>query len=147
MFDHGVTHLIEGTDIDRPRNALTLTPAFHSLFGDFKIFFEPVQEAQQPHTYRVDSFLPPRVNRRLGLPVVRTLYLTDTRTIDPPSPRLLAVHRAIAHILHLSAAGEYIDKLLQDMDERGILADGSTDIGRLVQLSLSGWLGKSAICI
>ncbi|TGJ83076.1 hypothetical protein E0Z10_g5688 [Xylaria hypoxylon] len=128
MFDNGVTCLIEGTDIDRPRNALTLTHTFHGLFGDFKVFFEPIQDEQQPHTYRVDSFLPLTISRHLGLPITRTFYLTDTRTIDPPSPRLLAVHRAIAHILHLSAAGEYIDKLLREMDEQGILADGSTDI-------------------
>ncbi|KAJ3579736.1 hypothetical protein NPX13_g829 [Xylaria arbuscula] len=146
MFDHGVTHLIEGTDIDRPRNALTLTHQLHLFFGDFRIFFEPVQDEQQLHTYRVNSFLHPSVSRTLGLPITRTLYLTDTRTIDPPSPRLLAVHRAIAHILHLSAAGEYIDRLLRDMDEKGILADGSTDVGRLVKLSLSGWLDRGAIC-
>ncbi|GAP87961.1 hypothetical protein SAMD00023353_1600370 [Rosellinia necatrix] len=146
MFDNGIAHLIGGTDIDRPRNALTLAHGFHELFGDFKIFFEPIQDGQQPHTYRIDSFLPSYISRDLGLPVTRTLYLTDTRTIDPPSPRLLAVHRAIAHILHLSAAGEYIDRLLRDMDEKGILADGSTDVGRLVKLSLSGWLDRSAIC-
>ncbi len=146
MFDNGVTHLIEGTDIDRPRNALTLTHTFHGLFSDFKIFFEPIQDEQQLHTYRIDLFLPSSIFRHLSLPITRTLYLTDTRTIDPPSPRLLAVHRAIAHILHLSAAGEYIDRLLRDMDEKGILADGSTDVGRLVKLSLSGWLDRSAIC-
>ncbi|KAF2969713.1 hypothetical protein GQX73_g3832 [Xylaria multiplex] len=127
MFDHGVVNLIEGTDIDRPRNALTLTHQLHVLFSDFKVFFEPVQDEQQLHTYHVKSFLHPFTSRNLGLPVIRTFYLTDTRTIDPPSPRLLAVHRAIAHILHLSAAGEYIDRLLRDMDEKGIQADGSTD--------------------
>ncbi|KAI3339695.1 hypothetical protein F4824DRAFT_35029 [Ustulina deusta] len=42
MFDHGVTHLIEGSNIDRPRNAPTLTYCFYNLFGDFKIFFEPI---------------------------------------------------------------------------------------------------------
>ncbi|KAI0423039.1 hypothetical protein F5X98DRAFT_360154 [Xylaria grammica] len=146
MFDHGVTHLIEGTDIDQPRNTLTLTHQLHLLFGDFKIFFEPVQDEQQSHTYRVDSLLHPSVSRTLGLPITRTLYLTDTRTIDPSSPRLLAVHRAIAHILHLSGAREYIDRLLRDMDEKGILGDGSTDVGRLVKLSLSGWLDGSAMC-
>ncbi|RYC54053.1 hypothetical protein CHU98_g12155 [Xylaria longipes] len=144
MFDHGVKHLIEGTDIDRPRNALTLTHQLHSLFGNFEIFFEPVQNGQQ-HTYRIDSFLYPSISNTLGLPITRTFYLTDARTIDPPSPRLLAVHHAIAHILHLSAAGEYIDRLLRDMDEKGILADGSTDVGRLVKLGLSGWLDKGAI--
>ncbi|RYP20747.1 hypothetical protein DL765_002627 [Monosporascus sp. GIB2] len=72
--------IIEGTDIDRPLNAITLTHRIHDLFGDFEIFFEP---------------------------------------IDPPLLRLLAVHRAIAHILHLSAAGKYIGRLFRDADENG----------------------------
>jgi hypothetical protein len=46
--------------------------------------------------------------------------------------RFLAIHRAIAHILHLSAAGSYIDEILEDMDKDSILVDGSTPIGRLV---------------
>ncbi|RYO88588.1 hypothetical protein DL763_005932 [Monosporascus cannonballus] len=138
MFDNGIRHLIEGVDIDRPRNAITLTHSLHNLFGDFKIFFEPVPGGEQSHTYQIDSFLPTYVSRTLGLPLTRTLYLTSDRTIDPPSPRLLAVHRAIAHILHLSAAGEYIDRLLRDADKKGIPEDGSTDLGRLVQLRLGG---------
>ncbi|POR35982.1 Uncharacterized protein TPAR_03796 [Tolypocladium paradoxum] len=63
----------------------------------------------------------------------------QTRSIDPPSPRLLAIHSAIAHILHLSAAGDYIDKMLQDMEENGVLEDGSTELNRLVKLRLNGW--------
>lgn len=140
MFDNGIRHLIEGIDIDRPRNAITLTHDLHNLFGDFNIFFELVPSGKQSHTYRIDSFLPTNISRTLGLPLTRTLYRTSDRTIDPPSPRLLAVHRAIAHILHLSAAGEYIDRLLLDADKDGggIREDGSTDLGRLVQLALGG---------
>ena len=81
--------------------------------------------------------------RNLAFPITRTFYLTDDRSIDPPSPRLLAVHRAIAHILRLSGAGEYIDRLLRDMDEQGIQADGSTELDRLVRLSLGGWRDKT----
>lgn len=139
MFDHGVGHLIEGVDIDRPRNALTLTQNIHDLFGNFYIYFEPVPEAE-PHTYRIQSFLRPAFVGG-GFPVTRTLFLTDSRTIDPPSPRLLAIHRAVARILHLSAAGGYIDDILRDMEdarEQGAQADGSTDLGRLVHLCL--WL-------
>jgi hypothetical protein len=139
MFDHGVGHLIEGVEIDRPRNALTLTHNIHDLFGNFRIYFEPVPDAE-PHTYRIESFLATPFVGGL-LPVTRTLFLTDSRTIDPPSPRLLAIHRAIARILHLSAAGSYIDKILKDMEsagEQGAQADGSTDLGRLVHLGL--WL-------
>lgn len=136
MFDRGVVNLIQGTDIDQPFNALTLTPKLHELFGSFQVFFTPVTD-QQPHTYRIDTFLP-RIILRNTLPVTRTLYLTKTRIINPPSPRLLAIHRAIAHILHLSAAGDYIDRMLRDMEEKGIQADGSTELGRFVALRL-GW--------
>lgn len=138
MFDLGVAHFIEGTNIDSPHNAITLTHGFHDYFGDFQIFFEPLSEK---HTYRINSFLPRYLFRDPALPISSTLYLTDTRTIDPPSPRLLAVHRAICHILHLSAVGEYIDKLLRDMEENNIREDGSTELGRFVKLRLGGWLG------
>lgn len=139
MFDHGVGHLIEGVDIDRSRNALTLTHNIHDLFGNFRIYFEPVSDAE-PHTYQIESFLRPAFVGGL-LPVSRTLFLTDSRTIDPPSPRHLAIHRAISRILHLSVAGDYIDKILRDMEdagEQGVQADGSTDLGRHVHLGL--WL-------
>ncbi|KAG8664880.1 hypothetical protein FPOAC2_14577 [Fusarium poae] len=136
MFDSGAAFLIEGTDIDRPRNAMTLTHSLHMWFGDFRIFFESID--QQAHTYRINTFLPPGLLGGL-LPVTRTLHLTETRSIDPPSPRLLAIHSAIAHILHLSAAGDYIDKMLQDMEENGVQEDGSTELDRLVKLRLNGW--------
>ncbi|RTE81772.1 hypothetical protein BHE90_003724 [Fusarium euwallaceae] len=135
MFDSGAAYLIEGVDIDRPGNALTLTQNLHISFGDFQVFFEP--NGNEPHTYRIDTFLPPNLEE--DVPVTRTLYLTEDRSIDPPSPRLLAIHRAIAHILHLSAAGEYIDKILIDADEHGIHSDGSTELHRLLQFRLQDW--------
>jgi hypothetical protein len=136
MFDDGMVHLIEGSDIDRPRNALTLTLDFHQLFGNFEIFFEPT--AQPPHTYRIDT-TESGIMRNPIFPLFRTLYLTTTRTIDPPSPRLLAVHRAITHILHLSAAGGYINRILDDLDKKDTKTDGSTELGRLVELRLGEW--------
>ena len=136
MFDKGAAHLIDGVDIDEPRNAMSLTLLLHEYFGEFKIYFEPVPDHQ--HTYRIKTFLNPWLLSGV-IPVTRSLYLTTDRTIDPPSPRLLAIHNAIGHILHLSAAGSYIDKILKDREERGIRADGSTEIGLLVGLELHGW--------
>ncbi|KAK0735548.1 hypothetical protein B0T21DRAFT_402271 [Apiosordaria backusii] len=121
MLDYGVVDLLAGNDIDRPRNAITLTHTLHCLFGDFELFFEPVSD-QPPHTYRIGSFLPSFIVGRL-VPVTRTLFLTESRSIDPPLSRLLALHRAIAHILHLSAAGDYIDKILDDMEKKAIQVD------------------------
>ncbi|KAI0520691.1 hypothetical protein F5B22DRAFT_634978 [Xylaria bambusicola] len=114
-------------------NAITLTSFIYIAFNNFKIFFEPIPN-QQPYTYRIKTFYHCCLIRNLAFPIIRTFYLTDNRLIDPPLPRLLAVHRAIAHILRLSRAGEYIDKLLQDMDKQGIQADGSTELDKLVKL-------------
>ncbi|KAK0749172.1 hypothetical protein B0T18DRAFT_321154 [Schizothecium vesticola] len=142
MFDVGVAYLIEGSEIDRPRNAMTLTHTLHDLLGEFRIFFEPASgDDQPPHTYRIGGFLPRFFPQDPPLPITRTLYLSENRTIETPSPRLLAVHRAIALILHLSAAGSYIDQILRDVEEYGIRADGSTELGRLVTLGLkqSSW--------
>lgn len=137
MFDNDIVHLIEGPEIDRPRNALTLTHNLHLLFGDFQVYFEPAGD--ESNTYHINTFLPPLALNNV-LPTTRTLFLTETRVIEPPSPRLLAVHRAIAHILHLSAAGAHIDSILQDMEEQSVQVDGSTPIGPLVQLRMDGWL-------
>ena len=133
MFDKGAAYLIDGVDIDEPRNAMSLIPFLHQYFGEFKIYFEPI--ADQQHTYHIKTFLPPMILSGI-VPVIRTLYVSPGRTIDPPSPRLLAIHRAIGHILHLSAAGGYIDKILEDQEERGINPDGTTELGRLVKLGL-----------
>lgn len=137
MFDTDAAHLIDGPEIDRPRNALTLTSSLHQFFfGDFQIYFELVNGP--PNTYRIDTFLPyPALNNLL--PVTRSLSVTEGRTIDPPSPRLLAVHRAIAHILHLSAAGSYIDRILRDIEEQTVRVHGSTPLDLLVNLRIGGW--------
>ncbi|OAA56722.1 hypothetical protein SPI_07729 [Niveomyces insectorum RCEF 264] len=141
MFDKNVAHWFEGVDIDRPRNALTLSHHFHQYFGAFEVYFEAVPN--ELHTYRIQSFLPPPMLVGLGLPVTRQLFLTEGHTIDPPLPRLLAVHRAIAHILHLSGAGLYIDKLLRDMEDSVVRSDGSSELGRIVTLGLKGWLDNT----
>lgn len=137
MFDYGVIHLIDGVDIDQPINALTLTVDLHILFGDFQIYFQPTFDAQTSPTYTISLTKPvPFLHR---FPVTRTLCESPNREIDLPSPRLLAIHRAIALILHLSGAGEYIDDILKDIEEPMVKSDGTTELGRLVSLRLGGW--------
>lgn len=64
---------------------------------------------------------------------------------DARESRLLALHRAIAHILFLSGAGEYINKILDDFDKTGVRADGTTELGRMVSWRMSGCLGGIAV--
>ncbi|EEH38034.2 hypothetical protein PAAG_00955 [Paracoccidioides lutzii Pb01] len=138
MFDYDVSHVIDGVNIDGPFNAISLTRDLHTYFGNFEVFFQAVPG--RDHTYLIDTFLPQGFLHYL--PVNRSLYLAADRLIDAPSPRLLAIHCAIAHILHLSAAGEYIDHILGDMEEFGVREDGSTGLGYLVKLRFGGWLDR-----
>ncbi|KMP00781.1 hypothetical protein CIHG_03229 [Coccidioides immitis H538.4] len=98
LFDPGIVHLIDGTKIDSPLNALTLTHGYHQF-----------------------------------------------RTIDPPSARLLGVHHAIAIIMNLSGAGEYIENILRDLEEVDVKADGSTNLGPIMSLRLGGWFNTLTV--
>jgi hypothetical protein len=93
---------------------------FHQYFGDFKVYFEPDPDDQRPHTYRIASFLPAPFLRDRPLPITRLPHRQQPHH-RPPSHRLLAIHCAIAHILHLSAAGEYIDRILRDAEDDQML--------------------------
>ncbi|KAK0655444.1 hypothetical protein B0T16DRAFT_396971 [Cercophora newfieldiana] len=133
MFDVGVIHLIEGVDIDRPRNAITLSLKMHRFFGTFEIFFERVADDDTANTYQIQAFRP-FLAAHLQFPVRRTLF--SHPSIDPPLERLLRLHSAIGHVLHLSGAGEYIDVILEDMEEGVVREDGSTQLGALVNVAL-----------
>lgn len=145
MFDPGVVSLISGVEIDRPFNAISLTPRFHRLFGTFEIFFEPVTVNAPQHTYKIDSTDTSFLRNRI-FPITRTLFLSPDRNIDPPSPRLFKIHRAIVHILHLSGAGEYSDKILQDIETIDWKEDGSSALGHIISLKMGGWLDGVSVC-
>ncbi|KAK2812613.1 hypothetical protein FQN50_001257 [Emmonsiellopsis sp. PD_5] len=139
MFNPGIAlHLIEGPAIDHPSNAISLRSNVHKRFGLFQISFEALNEEQQ-HTYRIHGHgvIPSRV---FNLPMTRTLLLSPNHTIDPPSAKFLALHRAITVILELSAAGEYINHIIHHMEEIWVRNDGSVELGRIVALKLDGWL-------
>lgn len=133
MFDVGVIHLIEGTDIDRPRNAITLSLEMHKHFGNFEIFFRRAIDNGNSSTYDIHAFHP-FMAARFRFPVRRTFFRHPS--IDPASERLLALHSAIGHVLHLSGAGEYINDILRDMEDGVVEEDGSTQLGALVNAAL-----------
>ncbi|KAH1348823.1 hypothetical protein KXW65_003965, partial [Aspergillus fumigatus] len=130
MFDPDIGPLIAGPEIDSPYNALTLTHNYHRLFGEFEIYFEQKGPSTE-RTYVIDSTEQRPFLRDPLFPVTRELHLSPELTIDPPASKLLKVHCAIAHILKLSGAGEYIERTLREMTEISVSADGSTDLGRL----------------
>lgn len=109
MFDSDLGPLIAGSEIDSPYNALTLTLDYHRLFGESEIYFEQ-KDPSLGRTYTIDSTEQRPFLRHSLFPVTRELHLSPELTIDPPASKLLKVHCAIAHLLKLSGAGEYIER-------------------------------------
>lgn len=50
------------------------------------------------------------------------------------------VLRTVAHILHLSAADDYSDKLLEGLEDNNVWAGGSIDLRCMIGLRLGGWV-------
>lgn len=134
MFDSDISALIDGVEIDTPKNALSLERSIHKAFGAFEIYFDEVESNR--HAYRVFSH-DEVISDVNGFP--RDVDFTNPmcQDIDPPSRRLLAIHRAISEILHLSAAGQYIDEIFREMEEPGVRSNGSTKLGDILSLKLN----------
>lgn len=100
---------------------------------------------KQQNTYRISSFLHDSAwSRSVPLPVTRTLAPREGVDVEAPSPRLLAMHRAVGHILHGSGVAAYIDGVLDQLVEAqmvGARPDGTTDLARVLRLLL--WLGAA----
>lgn len=141
MFDPEALPLIRGVNIDSAKNALTLTSPLHSAFDRFEIGFR-AKEDGPPNTYDVIAY-DDCFSASFGLPVTTTLSSTIP-TAPVPSPILLKIRHSVANILRLTAAGEYIDSVLRDMEAPCLPADGSADIGCMISAKISGWLQEVA---
>lgn len=138
MFDPDSLPLLNDSKIDGPENALCLAMEAHESFGTFQIAFQAVEGAP-PHTYKLVAFedgLEIKYNLPDG-PITLTSRAFD---VPLPSPVLLKIHWAIAKILHLTGAGEYIEGILRDEGGYLIPADGSADIGCMISAKVNGWL-------
>ncbi|TFK62455.1 hypothetical protein BDN72DRAFT_777064 [Pluteus cervinus] len=109
---------LNGANVHRLENILTLSPEFHDWFDQLRFWLE-----RDPTPTAVTSAMLVTLGSRI------TFTTHDSTTHPLPSPRLLELHAACARIAHLSGAGEYADKVLRDMETIGVLAnDGSSDV-------------------
>lgn len=97
-----------------------------------------------PHVYMASSYNDVLCPAH-GLPKRVDLNHSRRPDIDPFSPRLLKIYRAISEILHLSGAGEYIDRVLHDTEEPIVRSDGTTNIGAAVAWKLMELAGDNCL--
>lgn len=112
MFDPSIKEILSPTSLRSPANMLTLDRAQHELFASLMIYFE---RTSSPFEYRLWSPLEDHVGRR-GQNYT-TVKLTSNEGIEPPSERLLDIHRIMARILAASGAREYVNLMVERWEE------------------------------
>ncbi|KAG8899708.1 peroxisomal assembly protein, partial [Tulasnella sp. 403] len=129
MFSRVRLDELDGQDINRLENILTLSSVIHREFGELNIWLKSVED--KPHCYRLEmassvgEMFPPIIMPAAGTVVEFTT--SDLTDLPLPDPRYLALHAACAQVAHASGAAKYIDELLRDMEDRTVLAeDGSS---------------------
>lgn len=139
MFHPGIAHQLAGTAIDNPCNALLLVHDIHQEFGALHCYLEEVPG--RPHTYTFQT-------TRNGTGVLPAFLQPKSATltfsnngedgVPLPSRDLLKLHGALCKMLDMAGAADYVDSLMDEMDEvmcRGTLAgDGTSDFGTVLKM-------------
>jgi hypothetical protein len=62
----------------------------------------------------------------------------EKSSVEPPNPEYLRVHAALAKVLNLSGAAEYIERVERDAEMEGTLRlNGETDFGSYLQSKIA----------
>ncbi|KAF9508042.1 hypothetical protein BS47DRAFT_1384885 [Hydnum rufescens UP504] len=119
-----------GKEINHPANAFLSVPNVNILFSLFLIYFDPTGI---PHQYIVRTFYEYEFTNRT---VIFRDHSGHKGPIPLPDPDLLAVHHALAEVVHASGAAEESDRLWNEHTEFGGLEpNGSTDIETLFAMN------------
>ncbi|KAF8604828.1 hypothetical protein BDV93DRAFT_440060, partial [Ceratobasidium sp. AG-I] len=117
---------LNGNDINRVENVMTLSAKQHKLFGELDMWLASVEDQENTYVVRTAGWVQGNV------PVSEEKHVVLTTT-DPalglPDPRYLALHAACAQVWHASGMAEYVENLLWDMEELRVLPeDGCSDL-------------------
>ncbi|EPS99331.1 hypothetical protein FOMPIDRAFT_90294 [Fomitopsis schrenkii] len=144
-FGYHLQPELNGNNINRPENVMTLTQALHGLFDDLDFWLEEVEG--QKDTYRTclsSNFDRAQIRESHNLPptvqfIVHDVDLARSSTRDPgtpqiqprhlalPNPKYLRIRAACCKVAHLSGAAEYLEAVYRDVEMLEVLAnDGSS---------------------
>ncbi|OBZ67919.1 hypothetical protein A0H81_12308 [Grifola frondosa] len=103
--------------LDAAENGMVLDVSLHTSYDRFTFCLLPTEEANK---YMVHWFHDMLMNVGTG---IREVKFTDHSLygIPLPNPKFIAIHAAIAHVLHLSGAGRVIDEIIDTFFEDGVV--------------------------
>jgi len=124
---------LNGSEIHRLENIITLDQSTHTAFDDLSIWFKPVTDS--PNIYKVHTRTGTRKLAGRPLPETVTFTTTDER-LPVPSQHYLELHALCCEVTMLSGAGEYVDLVEDKLEGMEVLArDGSS--AELLSFALS----------
>ncbi|KDQ54715.1 hypothetical protein JAAARDRAFT_402182 [Jaapia argillacea MUCL 33604] len=111
---------LNGSDINRLENVMTLASDKHYMFDSLWIWLE---STGVPSCYKVESTKPGFLT---GIPETVSFTTKDSR-LPLPSPSYLALHAACAKVAHYSGVGAYADRMSRGLEDIHVLVqDGSS---------------------
>ncbi|KAH9080585.1 hypothetical protein EDB83DRAFT_2284635 [Lactarius deliciosus] len=124
----GLPDRLTGKKIHSLDNVMTLELNMHDSFDQLDIWFEATEGPQKgsPNTYTMKATDPVFLAKCKVADRKITLTSEDPR-LPLPNPDYLEIHAACCRVAHLSGAGEYMDKVLEDLEDTRVLSeDGSS---------------------
>ncbi|KAH9175893.1 hypothetical protein EDB89DRAFT_2066097 [Lactarius sanguifluus] len=115
---------LKGKGIHSLDNVMTLGMEIHHWFDQLKMWFEAVKGSPNTYTIKAADTILLAFCKAADCKI--TLTSEDPR-LPLPNPDYLEIHAACCRVAHLSGAGEYMDKVLEDLEDTHVLSeDGST---------------------
>ncbi|KAI0089735.1 hypothetical protein BDY19DRAFT_83186 [Irpex rosettiformis] len=123
---------LNGSDVNRLENVLTLENSCHSAFDNLWLWLEATEpDNPESHSYNIRTY---RYYSHPSLPASVT-FTNRARPeyrdrIPLPSKKYLRVHAACCGVAAMSGAGEYLDKVMRDQERINVLSadGGSSDV-------------------
>ncbi|KAJ6486672.1 hypothetical protein C8R45DRAFT_995488 [Mycena sanguinolenta] len=124
-----VKKLLGGTNLHSAVNAVMATHEGHELLDCLLLCLVPNPDPNAgPNAYLIKQFSQiPNENLQDSV-VFQERRFSNGHTISPPSPVLLALHAACAHIAHMSGAAEILEEFDRDIPPSAGLALGFTSM-------------------
>ncbi|KZP08073.1 hypothetical protein FIBSPDRAFT_840587 [Athelia psychrophila] len=111
---------LNGDQIHRLSNIMTMSQSTHSMFDTLRLWFEAVPTLA---TYDICATLPLYL-----INITRRVTFTATKAnLERPDRRYLRLHAAVCRVAYMSGAAEYLDRCDREHEDRKVLArDGSS---------------------
>ncbi|KAH9013272.1 hypothetical protein EDB85DRAFT_1877121 [Lactarius pseudohatsudake] len=119
----GFPEKMTGKKVHNLDNVMTLGMEIHDSFDQLDMWFEA---KGSPNTYTIKATDTVFLAKCKAADCKITLTSADPR-LPLPNPEYLEIHAACCRVAHLSGAGEYMDKVLEDLEDTRVLSqDGSS---------------------